>query len=64
MDICDLRFEEKIALMEELWEDLSREHEDDIIPDWHQNVLKQRENSQKFDSIDSVKSRLEKCLHD
>ncbi len=58
MEICDLGFEEKIALMEQLWEDLSREHENEIIPDWHHEILKQREDSQNFEYIDSVRIRL------
>jgi len=62
IDICDLRFEEKIALMEELWEDLSKEHESDMIPSWHKEVLEQREDSQNFDSLNSVKARLEKYI--
>ena len=63
IEIYDLAFEEKIALMEELWEDLSKKHQEDIIPDWHKKVLKDRENSTDFDSLKSVKARLEKYLN-
>ena len=63
IEIYDLAFEEKIALMEELWEDLSKKHQEDIIPDWHKEVLKNRENSTDFDSLKSVKERLEKYLN-
>ena len=35
--------EEKLQLMEELWEDLSRDPENIQSPDWHKQALKERE---------------------
>jgi putative addiction module component (TIGR02574 family) len=34
---------EKLQLMEELWEDLSREPDTIPSPDWHGDVLRERE---------------------
>jgi hypothetical protein len=42
-----MSFEEKIQAMELLWDDLSNNNEPFKSPDWHQDVLAQRENAIK-----------------
>ena len=36
---------EKLRAMEELWEDLSRNEEDFVSPEWHGEVLREREEA-------------------
>jgi len=38
-----MSIEEKLELLEELWADLSRRPEDVVIPEWHGEVLAERE---------------------
>ena len=60
-DIEDLNFEEKMILMERLWDELSKEDENAVVPSWHLEVLSQREkkDSYDFDSLENVKKRLQ-----
>jgi len=47
LPIKEMTFEEKIQAMELLWDDLSKNGVQYKSPDWHQDVLAQRENSIK-----------------
>lgn len=38
-----MSIEEKLELMEQLWADLSRRPEDVPLPEWHREVLEERE---------------------
>jgi putative addiction module component (TIGR02574 family) len=54
---------DKIAAMEKLWDELCRDPESIRSPDWHENILKSREQAIKegrsqFASIDSAKKRI------
>jgi len=56
--------QDKIAAMEELWDDLCRQPESFASPDWHQEILKAREadikNGQaEFTSFDKAKERIQ-----
>lgn len=42
IEIDHLSIEEKLALMEALWEDLSKRADVDITPAWHREVLAER----------------------
>ncbi len=57
---------EKLAAMEQLWEDLSREPEAVPAPAWHAEVLDARRKKVKqgkahFQDLDAVKERLRKA---
>jgi len=43
IEISTLSREEKLRVMEDIWEDLSREEVEIESPDWHQNALQQAE---------------------
>ena len=43
IQISTLSREEKLRVMEDIWEDLSREEVEIESPDWHQNALQQAE---------------------
>lgn len=61
--IDHLTIAEKLALMELLWTDLSRNAEDVLSPPWHGEVLEEREKSlaegkTHFEDWEVVKQRL------
>ena len=44
IEIKHLSREEKLRIMEALWEDLSKDEDQIESPDWHQKVLQETEN--------------------
>ncbi len=42
-DIHQLPFREKLRVMEAMWDDISREEQHLEVPDWHKEVLDERE---------------------
>ena len=61
----EIPMQEKFIIMEELWENMSHQAEDNgFTPDWHLDVLANREkniqNSQStFSNLENVKERLQ-----
>ena len=55
---------QKLMAMEELWEDMSKNLDDEILtPKWHKTVLQERENQLEngeatFENFDTVKEEL------
>ncbi|MFP4487282.1 MAG: addiction module protein [Campylobacterales bacterium] len=64
LDIKNLSLSDKFVILEELWEDMSKNvNENRFTPQWHLDTLAQREEnikngSSKFNRIDDVKKRL------
>ena len=63
IDIQKLSTSEKLGLMEALWEDLSRNPEAVPVPEWHDSVLKEREQrwangETRAEPWETVKERL------
>ncbi len=62
----EIPMQEKFIIMEELWENMSRQAKDKgFTPDWHLDVLTNREkniqNSQSyFSDLETAKERLQK----
>jgi len=62
----EISMEEKFIIMEELWENMSHQAEDNgFTPDWHLDVLANREKSIKdsqsgFSDLETAKERLQK----
>ncbi|MEN4053902.1 addiction module protein [Sulfurimonas sp. NWX79] len=62
----EIPMQEKFIIMEELWENMSHQAEDNgFTPEWHLDVLANREkniqNSQStFSDLESAKKRLQK----
>ena len=48
IEIRHLSKEEKLRVMEAIWEDLSREGEEVESPDWHQEALQETERRLKL----------------
>ena len=55
---------QKLMAMEELWEDMSKNLDDEILtPKWHKTILQERENQLEngeatFENFDTVKEEL------
>ncbi len=67
IQIENLTTAEKLALMERLWDDLSRRPDDIPSPGWHGDILKQRmdavhEGRTSFVDFDAAKKRLQDRL--
>ncbi|MCX5759197.1 MAG: addiction module protein [Candidatus Hydrogenedentes bacterium] len=63
LPVDEMTVEEKLAAMELLWESLSRKPEDIPSPDWHGEILLEREKraaegKAKFSPFEEVKERL------
>jgi len=61
----DMTTEDKLAAMEQLWEDLCQNPESVPSPGWHEDVLlarekKVQEGRAKFSAVDEVKDRIRK----
>lgn len=67
VSLGDLSVAEKLALMERLWDDLSRRPDDVPSPKWHGDVLAERiaavrDGRTNFVSWDDAKKRLRERL--
>jgi len=63
IELSALSVNEKIALMEELWRDLSSNPETIRPPEWHEKVLKERDaavqaGEEEFEEWDEAKAKL------
>jgi len=63
--VLQLPKEEKLMLMEALWEDLSRDGDDYDSPTWHGEVLREREKAlqegqDRFLTVEEARAELKK----
>ena len=63
LQIDQLSLEEKLEIMEALWQDLRRNTDQVPVPQWHKDVLDKREqmiqtSEANFDDWDSAKKRI------
>jgi hypothetical protein len=62
-----MTIEDKLAVMEQLWEDLCRNPESIPSPSWHGEILSAKakrvqEGKAKFSGIDEAKNRIRKSI--
>lgn len=63
-DIKQMNMTDKFILLEQLWEDMSQNADDDrFTPQWHLDILNEIENKEKngeleFSNFDDAKKRL------
>jgi putative addiction module component (TIGR02574 family) len=66
IDISGLSRDEKLELLERLWDSLNEEHEDLPVPEWHLDLVEERIAEQQrnptpmrsaFDVIDELRRR-------
>lgn len=66
LDIKNMNMTDKFTILEELWEDMSKNiSEDGFTPKWHLDALEKREENiknsiSKFNDLNEVKQRLSK----
>lgn len=63
VDLKQMPVADKFILMEQLWDDLSQDiYADDLIPNWHLDILEKRElnKDSKFISLEELKQNLTK----
>jgi putative addiction module component (TIGR02574 family) len=67
IDISGLSRDEKLDLLERLWDSLNEEHEDLPVPEWHLELVEERIAEQRrhptpmrsaFDVIEELRQRL------
>ncbi len=63
LPLSKLSLAQKLDLMEAIWEDLTHDEKKFESPDWHEDILKQRESSvaagnQKIFDWDDAKKRI------
>ena len=66
-DLEKMTIEEKIRIMESLWDDLCRTASDRISPAWHEGVLRQRAQAEsvgeaQFMDWEAAKKKLRESL--
>ena len=49
LQVEKMSVEEKIQIMESIWDDLSKNSENITSPSWHEKILKERENDEIID---------------
>ncbi len=67
LPLKDMTLHEKLAVMEELWEDLVRSPESIESPTWHKNILDERrqriaEGNAQFMDWETAKTEIRKKL--
>jgi len=65
-DIANMSVEQKLELMEQIWDSFVQNDETLPSPKWHKDVLEARANADEsnFLSIEDVKKRLQKTLNE
>ena len=67
LPLAEMTVEEKLQVMEAIWDDLSRHAEDVQPPDWHAEALAEREaaiarGEAQFDDWEAAKKKIEKDI--
>ena len=67
LPLASMTTEEKLQVMEQLWEDLCRDEQQVASPGWHGEVLAAREariarGEARFSDVEEVKARLRQKL--
>ena len=57
-----MNIEEKFLVMEQIWSSLNNENIKELTPDWHLDILGNRENKTNFIDIEESKKALKSLL--
>ncbi|MCM8537494.1 MAG: addiction module protein [Lentisphaeraceae bacterium] len=57
-ELKDLSTDEKLMAMEYLWQQLSQNKESVKTPEWHKDILLEREGNEKFTDWNVAKKRI------
>ena len=62
INIENMNIEEKFLVMEQIWSSLNNENIKELNPNWHLDILKDRENKTDFIDIEESKKSLRNIL--
>ena len=62
LNIENMNIEEKFLVMEQIWSSLNNENIKELTPNWHLDILKDRENKSDFIDIEESKNSLKNLL--
>ena len=62
INIENMNIEDKFLAMEQIWSSLKDENIKELTPNWHLNILKDRENKTDFIDIEEAKKSLRNLL--
>ncbi len=62
INIENMNIEEKFLVMEQIWSSLNYDDLENLTPNWHLDILKDRENKSDFIDIEESKKSLRNIL--
>ncbi len=62
INIENMNIEEKFLVMEQIWSSLNYDDLENLTPNWHLDILKDRENKTDFIDIEESKKYLRNLL--
>jgi len=62
LKIDEMSTEEKLRLVESIWDNIVSTSSDVVSPEWHFEILEKRANEDNFSDWDTVKERLNKIF--
>ncbi|WP_187385870.1 addiction module protein [Aliarcobacter cryaerophilus] len=62
INIENMNIEEKFLVMEQIWSSLNNENIKELTPNWHLDILKDRESKTDFIDIEESKKSLRNLL--
>lgn len=61
-DIQNMNTQEKFLIMEEIWNSLNHQYLKEFTPNWHLDILENRENQSDFIDIEDSKKALRNAI--
>ncbi|MDX4037607.1 addiction module protein [Aliarcobacter skirrowii] len=62
LNIENMNIQDKFLAMEQIWSSLKDENIKELTPDWHLDILEDRENKRNFIDIEEAKKALKSLL--
>ena len=62
INIENMNIEEKFLVMEQIWSSLNNENMKELTPNWHLDILKDKENKTDFINIEESTNSLKNLL--
>ena len=62
LNIENMNIQDKFLAMEQIWSSLNNENIKELTPDWHLDILGNRENKTNFIDIEEAKKSLRNLL--
>lgn len=62
LNIEALSTKQKFIALEEIWDSLKKDNSEELVPNWHLEVLNQREKKHDFIDLEESKKTLQNML--